>query len=247
MQPSPLMLAMPVAAILLMAVSCSRSTDPTSTAGAPQAANDASVFDFEHDDVGTAPRGFTAALTGGGGPVRWQVQQAEDAASGTGRVVAQLSDDRTNVRYPHLVLEDFSARDIDLSVRFKTVSGAVDASGGLVFRYQDRDNFYVVRANALEGNVVAYKTEDGRRSNLGVKGQGDAYGVEVDVPHQRWNTLRVIATKHLFEIFLNGRKLFEVENDTFAEAGKVGLWTKADAVTQFDDLTVMTLDPNEAP
>jgi hypothetical protein len=134
---------------------------------------------------------------------------------------------------------------VDVAVRFKTISGEVDASGGLAFRYKDKDNFYVVRANSLEGNVVAYKTENGKRSNIGVKGKGDAYGVTADVPHQKWNTLRVIVKGNVIEIILNDKKLFEVENDTFTEAGKIGLWTKADAVTQFDDLSATSLDNSE--
>lgn len=139
------------------------------------------------------------------------MQEVDDAPSGR-KIVAQLSNDRTNARYPHLVHDDFKARDLDLSVRFKTISGQVDASGGLVFRYQNKDNFYVVRANALEDNVVAYKTENGRRSNIGVKGKGNAYGVKADVPYRQWNTLRVILKGNLIEIFLNGNKFFEVEN-----------------------------------
>ncbi len=236
-----MLLAAPIATVMLMGASCSRSAEPTSAAAAPPAAQQAAVFDFEKDQVGQKPAGFTEALTGGGGAVEWRVQEVADAPSGT-KVVAQLSDDRTNARYPQLVHDAFKAKDVDLSVRFKTISGEVDASGGLVFRYKDEDNFYVVRANALEGNVVAYKTENGRRSNIGVKGQGNAYGVKADVPHQQWNTLRVIMKGNLIEIFLNDRKLFDVENDTFTEAGKVGLWTKADAVTQFDDLRATSLE-----
>lgn len=242
---SPLSIAT-IVSIMFMSASCSRSAEPASNAAAPPPAEQAVVFDFEKDETGTGktPAGFTAALTGGGGPVEWRVQEVDDAPSGR-KVLAQLSDDRTNARYPQLIRDDFHARDMDVSVRFKTISGEVDASGGLVFRYADKDNFYVVRANSLEGNVVAYKTENGKRSNIGVKGKGDAYGVEVEVPHQKWNTLRVIMKGHLIEIILNDKKLFEVENDTFTEAGKIGLWTKADAVTQFDDLSATSLDKSE--
>lgn len=230
-----------VAALLFISASCVRSADPTSNAAAPAPPKHAVVSDFENDSPGRVPAGFTEALTGGGGAVEWRVKATGDASSGS-NVVAQLSNDRTNARYPQLVRDDFTARDVDVSVRFKTISGEVDASGGLVFRYQDKENFYVVRANALEGNVVAYKTENGKRSNIGVKGEENAYGVKADVPHQKWNTLRVIMKGDLMEIFLNSKKLFEVENSTFREAGKIGLWTKADAVTQFDDLTVAALD-----
>jgi len=218
---------------------CSRSASPDDAA-VPRAPSNARVFRFEDGTPGSSPPGFTAALTGGGGPVRWEIQEAADAPPG-GKVAAQLSADKTDARYPHLVRDDVSASDVDVSVRFKTLRGEIDASAGLVFRYLDADNYYVVRANALESNVVAYKTENGRRSSIGVKGDGGAYGVEAEVPHEQWNSLRVIARGRLFEIFLNGTKLFEVENVTFTEAGKVGLWTKADAVTQFDDFTVVSI------
>lgn len=232
------------AAIMYMSASCSRSAEPASNAAAPPPAEQAIVFDFEKDEAGKTPVGFSAALTGGGGRVEWRVQEVDDAPSSE-KVVAQLSDDRTNARYPQLVRNDFEARDVDVSVQFKTISGEVDASGGLVFRYTDNDNFYVVRANSLEGNVVAYKTENGKRSNIGVKGKGDAYGVEVEVPHQKWNALRVIMRGKLIEIILNDRKLFEVEDGMLTGAGKIGLWTKADAVTQFDDLSATSLDKSE--
>jgi hypothetical protein len=233
-----------IAVLMFMSASSSRAAELTSNAAAPPPAEDAVVFDFEKDEGGKTPAGFTAALIGGGGAAEWRIQEVDDAPSGD-KVVAQLSDDRTNARYPQLVRDDFKARDVDVSVRFKTISGEVDASGGLVFRYADKDNFYVVRANSLEGNVVAYKTENGKRSNIGVKGNGDAYGVEVEVPHQKWNALRVIMKGNLIEIILNDRKIFEVENDTLTGAGKIGLWTKADAVTQFDDLSATSLDMSE--
>ena len=204
----------------------------------------AELRDFEKSTVAAVPAGFHIGLTGDGADADWQVLEVADAPSG-GKVVAQLSADPTNRRYPLLVLDSFEARDVDLEVKFKTLSGKVDASGGLLFRYRDDGNYYVVRANALEDNVVAYKTENGKRSNIGVKGRGSAYGVEADVPHGEWNSLRLVAKGKLFEIFLNGHKLFEVENDSFQGAGKIGLWTKADAVTQFDDLRVKSLDPGD--
>ena len=204
----------------------------------------AELLGFEKSSVAALPEGFHSGLTGGGADVDWQVLEVADAPSGS-KVVAQLSADTTNRRYPLLVLDDFDARDVDLEVKFKTISGKVDASGGLVFRYRDDGNYYVVRANSLENNVVAYKTENGKRSNIGVKGRGSSYGVETNVSHGEWNSLRLVAKGELFEIFLNGRKLFEVENDTFQDAGKIGLWTKADAVTQFDDLRVKNLNPGD--
>ncbi len=196
---------------------------------------------FESDEQGAVPSGFSTARTGRGDPGEWVVQEETNPPSGRS-VGAQISDDSTNYRLPLLVYDDLTATDVDVSVRFKPVSGRVDQGAGIVWRYQDEDNYYVVRANALEDNVVAYKVEKGKRSNIGVKGAGSAYGVKTEIPSGQWNSLRVVADGSLFEIYSNDRKLFEVEDATFAEAGRVGLWTKADSVTYFDDLIVVRLD-----
>jgi hypothetical protein len=87
---------------------------------------------------------------------------------------------------------------------------------------------------------VLYKVEGGKRTDLPLKGEGRTYGKKSDVPSGQWSTLRVVANGRLFEVYLNGAKLYDVEDATFSKAGKVGVWTKADSVTQFDDLTVVT-------
>ena len=109
-----------------------------------------------------------------------------------------------------------------------------------MWRYRDEDNYYIVRANALEDNVVLYKVENGKRTDLPVKGEGRTYGKKAEVPAGQWSTLRVVASGPRFEVYLNGTTLYEVEDATFTQAGRVGVWTKADSVTQFDDLTVVT-------
>ena len=125
-------------------------------------------------------------------------------------------------------------------VRFKTISGARDQAAGLVWRYKNPDNYYIVRANALENNVVLYKVENGTRTDLPVKGEGRTYGKKAQVPSGQWSTLRVVAAGTVFEVYVNGSKLYDVEDTTFRQAGRVGVWTKADSVTQFDDLTITT-------
>ena len=127
-----------------------------------------------------------------------------------------------------------------MTVRIKPVSGRVDQAAGLVWRYRNADNYYLVRANALENNVVVYKVENGSRTDLPVKGQGRTYGQKVTVPSGQWSTLRIVASGPLIEVHFNGAKLYEVEDTTFRQAGQVGVWTKADSITQFDDLTVVT-------
>jgi hypothetical protein len=194
------------------------------------------TVDFEQDAVGQSPKGFSFGLTRKvGSPGRWVVER--DAS---GKYLAQIDPDRTSARFPTAVLSDVSAADVDLTVRFRPVSGRVDQAAGLVWRYQDEDNYYIVRANALENNVVLYKVENGRRTDLPVKGEGRTYGKQAEVPAARWSTLRVVATGRLFEVHFNGTRLYDVEDATFAKAGKVGVWTKADSVTHFDDLTVIT-------
>ena len=202
------------------------------------------MHDFEDDEPGNVPAGFTSALTGSGGPAEWVVLHQVDAPSGR-KVVAQVSADRTNRRYPLLIDDKSKAQDVDVSVRFKPISGTVDQAAGIVWRYQDKDNYLIVRANALENNVVAYKVEKGKRSSIGIRGDPSSYGVKVEVPGGQWNSLRVVAVGQLFEIYLNRGKLFEVESATFMKAGQIGLWTKADSVTHFDDLKIISLDAQQ--
>lgn len=192
--------------------------------------------DFSDDTIGQPPKGFEFGHTAkAGAPGKWVIQ-----AEGANKYLIQTDPDSTRSRFPVAVLSDVSAADLDLSVRFKPVSGRVDQAAGLVWRYRDQDNYYIVRANALEDNVVLYKVENGKRIDLPLMGEGRTYGKKADVPAGQWSTLRVIATGALFEVHSNGTKLYEVEDRTFTQAGKVGVWTKADSVTQFDDLTVVT-------
>ena len=192
--------------------------------------------DFARDIVGEPPKGFEFGHTAkAGSPGRCVVQ-----ADGANKFLAQLDADRTGLRFPVAVLAGVRSADVDLSVRFKPVSGQIDQAAGLVWRYQDENNYYIVRANAREDNVVLYKVQDGRRTDLPLKGEGRTYGKPSKVPSGQWGTLRVVAQGPLFEVYHDGRKLYEVEDTTFTQAGKVGVWTKADSVTYFDDLTVVT-------
>jgi hypothetical protein len=122
-------------------------------------------------------------------------------------------------------------------VKIRPVAGKEDQAGGLVWRFKDANNYYVVRANALEGNVVLYKTVNGKRSSLQVKGRMFGYGIDTDVPKGKWSTLRVEFVGDLFTVFYAGKKLFQVQDVTFADEGAVGVWTKADSVTLFDDFS----------
>lgn len=195
------------------------------------------VLDFEAAPVGEAPPSFSFGLTGSGRPGVWVVRKDEGSPE-RGNVLAQTDADRTSYRFPIAVFNDVTATDVDLSVRFRPVSGAVDQAAGLVWRYRDASNYYIVRANALEGNVVPYKVENGKRIDLPLKGSGRTYGKKAEVPRNRWSQMGVTVRGASFVVSLNGEGLYEVEDVTFTGAGKVGLWTKADSVTYFDDLTI---------
>ena len=202
----------------------------------PISAAGAETFMFDDQTIGAAPAGFSVALTGQGGPAKWIVQKGP--AGTTGNVVTQISAEAVDYRFPLLVNDKITALDLDLSVKFQVVSGAIDQAAGLVWRYRDANNYYIVRANALEDNVVLYKVEKGRRIDLPLRGQGRTYGAKAPVLKKAWNVLAVTARGDIFAVSFNGHALYEVEDRTFQDAGKIGLWTKADSVTMFDDLTI---------
>ncbi|MCI0489023.1 MAG: hypothetical protein L0229_20720 [Blastocatellia bacterium] len=196
------------------------------------------TVNFDKDKPGRPPGGFSLALTGRGRPGVWVVTKDETAPS-RNQVLAQTDEDETSYRFPLCIFDALVAKNLDLGVKFKPIKGKKDQAAGIVWRYKDKDNYYIVRANALENNVVLYKVENGRRSDLPLKGEGRTYGKKAAVPSGQWSTLGVVVRGNLFEVYYKGEKLFEVEDDTFKEAGKAGLWTKADSVTHFDDLKVI--------
>ena len=185
---------------------------------------------FESARVGVAPEGWTATLTGSGDP-KWTVESDETAPSKS-KVLRQSG----RATYPLLLKNDSSIKDGFVEVKFKAVAGSQDRAAGIVWRAKDANNYYVTRANALEDNVVLYKTVNGVRSPLDIVGRKGGYGVNVPVPPGRWHTLRVEFAGTRFSAIYDGKALFAVEDATFMEAGNIGLWTKADSVTVFDDL-----------
>ena len=177
-------------------------------------------------------------MTHAGAPPQWEIVRDESAPSPP-YVLAQLSHDRTAGRFPLAVWDRVKILDGSVSVAFKTVDGAVDQAAGIVWRYQDVNNYYIVRANALENNVVLYKVENGVRLSIAPKGlPSRSYGVKHYIPPGRWNTLKIDFHGNKFIVFFNGERLFEAEDQTFEKSGKTGLWTKADSVTYFDEFTV---------
>jgi len=195
----------------------------------------AKTINFDHDKVGEVPKGWSVAMTHQGGAPKWEVL-AEPTAPSKSKVLAQTSSDATGGRFPLCIYDNSNLKDGEVSVAFKAVSGRVDQGAGLVWRYRDSGNYYITRANALENNVVLYKVENGVRRSLAPKGTpSDTYGVRRRIPSGVWSTLRVSFSGSQFTVYLNGEKVFDVEDTTFTGAGKVGLWTKADSVIYFDN------------
>ena len=183
----------------------------------------AGTVNFDDARPGAAPAGWTATKTGDGEP-KWTVEKDATAPSGTN--VLKQSGVAT---YPVCIKDDTSLKDGFVKVHFKTVSGKDDQAGGVLWRAQDADNYYVARANALEHNVCIYHTIKGRRS--------EQKRVAVIVSPNEWHSLRVDFSGSHFTVTLDGNKLLEWDDDTFKEAGQVGVWTKADSVTLFDDFS----------
>lgn len=177
------------------------------------------------------PPGWQSGVTGKG-QAKWEVVP-DDSAPSKASVLKQSGE----ATFAWAAKIDEKIKDGFVEVKFKPVAGKEDQAGGIVFRYQDANNYYIVRGNALEDNVVLYKTVAGKRSSLQVKGRMFGYGVDTKVSKGKWNSLRVEFKDDLFTVSFNDKKLFQVEDSTFTEAGAVGLWTKADSVTLFDDFT----------
>jgi hypothetical protein len=193
---------------------------------------------FDKSAAGTAPAGWTIAVTHAGRAPQWEIRRDESAPSSP-NVLAQVSTDRTAGRFPLAIWDGATCTDGIVSVKFKAISGIVDQGAGLVWRYRDPNNYYIVRANALEDNVVLYKVQNGERVSLAPKGAvSNAYGVKHRVPKQTWTTLSVSFHGNLFTVSLDGERLFDVMDSTFTGAGRSGLWTKADSVIYFDDFRI---------
>ena len=194
----------------------------------PLMASDKVLRDFEGDAVGAPPTGFEFARTGGGAEGKWVVRVEKGAEKN--HVLLQESVDPTDYRFPLAVLKDGTYKDVTLTVRARPLSGQVDQGFGLVWRYKDANNYYITRCNADEDNCTIYHTVDGHRRSF--------LNQRVKVATNTWHTLKMEAVGDHFTVWYDGNKVLDAKDQTFKDAGKVGLWTKADSVIEFDDLAV---------
>jgi hypothetical protein len=181
----------------------------------------AGTENFDATRPGAIPEGWEAGVTGTGAP-RWIV--ATDATAPSPPHVLQQTGAGT---FPWCVKKDVAMADGVVEVKFKSMRGKEDQAGGLVWRWKDRDNYYVARANALENNVSLYHTTGGRRTTIKY--------VAAPVAANAWHTLRVEFAGRQINVALDGTTYIGVEDDHIAGLGAVGVWTKADSVTAFDD------------
>jgi hypothetical protein len=191
------------------------------------------LFHFAKDDLGKLPKGWMAAQTGTGEGSVWKVVADETAPSKSDYVLAQTAESPGPL-FNLCVAQDTSYKDVEASVAFKAVKGDKDQGGGIVWRYQDANNYYIARMNPLEDNYRLYKVVAGKRIQLAAK-------EDLKVPVGTWHTLAIKMAGDQMECFLDGKKYLEAKDDTFTKAGKVGLWTKADAQSYFDQFVVTDL------
>src|SRR5439155_7245171 len=183
----------------------------------------ADTVNFDDCKPGSSPPGWTATQTGKG-KAQWTIER-DDTAPSKPNVLKQSGE----ATYPVCIKDDTNVKDGFVEVKFKPISGKEDQSGGVIWRCKDKDNYYVSRANALEDNVTIYHTVNGKRT--------EKKRFNTKVTSNQWHTLRVDFHSNHFVVSFDGKEALEWDDKTFEDAGKVGVWTKADSVTLFDDFT----------
>jgi hypothetical protein len=185
---------------------------------------DGTLINFENEVAGKIPTGFTQTATGKTQTLNWKI--VNDNGN---KVVAQSAKNEGDY-YNLLVLDKPVYQNFIMSVKIKAVAGEEDTGGGLVWRYIDNNNYYIARYNPLENNFRFYRIVDGNRKQLET--------VDYGIKSGEWFTMTIEMNGNKISAALNGNKMIETTDDTYTNAGKVGLWTKADAQTYFDDLTI---------
>jgi len=185
---------------------------------------------FSKKDKGKPPTGWTVTKTGAGEGSVWKVVEDASSPSKTGFVLAQTAESPESV-FNLCVLDEGSFKDLTLSVAFKAAEGKNDQGGGLVWRYADARNYYVARMNPLEKNLRRYKVVGGRRTQLATK-------ENLKSKAGSWHSLQIHMNDSKVKVSLDGEVLIDATDEAFPRAGKIGLWTKSDAGTYFDDFKV---------
>ena len=197
------------------------------------------IINFDNSALGRVPTGWI--VPGNHGPVaHWEVRKDPTAPTAP-YVLAQVPSSPRDDEFSLAILDSMAVRDGDISVRLKPVGGHEDQGGGLVFRYRDERNYYLVRADSHMGEVTVFKVENGRCTPIRPKGAPPAtFAVKHPIQANTWNILKVSVRGTRFQVYVNHRRLLQADDNTFNSAGKVGLATVADSITYFDDFRVYT-------
>ncbi len=178
------------------------------------------TWNFDSEKAGEVPSGFN--------PVVGEWKTVPDSTAISHHALAQVARNSGST-FNLILVSDTSYKDVDVSVAMKAAAGKEDQGGGLVWRAKDAENYYVARFNPLEDNYNLYKVEDGRRSQI--------EGTKIQA-RPGWHALRVTMNGNHIECYFDGKKVMDAKDSTFTDPGKIGLWTKSDAQTHFDKLTV---------
>jgi hypothetical protein len=191
---------------------------------------EARTITFNKDHLGKVPKGWIAGVTGKAEGSVWKVE--EDTTAPGGPLVLCQTSKNPNPVFNICIQDEGMYKDLDISIAFKPREGKLDQGGGIIWRVRDKNNYYIVRMNPLENNFWLYRTVAGRRMSL------------VRVPAKaevgKWHTMRVVMVGNKMQCYLNDKLMIEHTDDTFKEAGKIGLWTKSDARTCFSNIKVAT-------
>jgi hypothetical protein len=188
------------------------------------------VVNFDSFKIGQAPPGWTIENAPRGKANGWEVRKDQTAPTQP-YVLAEVSANSPGSESPLAILNDLTARDADVSVRIKPISGREGLAGGVIWRYRDENNYYLARANAVENTVSVIKVENGRKIPIFA-------GVKHFIPTNSWSILKVSVRGPRFQVFVDHRRVLEATDSTFSAAGRVGLWTLGDSTVYFDDFRV---------
>ena len=242
----------PVALVLAASLGCAAENPPPKTGDAPKAEAKASAaakpdateapakadpslkrWSFDEGAAGSIPEGFRLLETASTStPATWGLMEDESAPSG-GKGFGVLETKNAGQTYNVALAPDFEATDVELNVSVKATTGEQDQGGGVVFRAKDARDYYIARWNPLEKNVKFYVVVAQQRTAL--------VAADIDLDPSQWHTMRVIVEGKRMELFMNEASVLVAEDETLTGPGAIGLWTKADAATWFDDLTAQTL------
>jgi hypothetical protein len=198
----------------------------------------ADSLDFDKAQPGAAPPDWSFATTHHGQPGHWVVHPDVGAPSAP-NVFAQLAADRAPLRYALALYDKGYCKNGDLSAEMKIISGKATQTGGLIWRYQDPNNYYLLTISADEDTIAVLKVQDGRPIPVAKLGPGlKAFQVSHKIEPQEWNVLRVTFQATKMTVYFDHRKVMDAEDTTFLKPGKTGLWTRGDTIAYFDNFRI---------